>query len=97
MSTGIDTKGDVGEVEKHEVKNEKHYLKSDILADQDLLAAAYEGENREHAMGAWEAVKLHPMACFWAFIFCFTIVRTLRYSSRQVFQMRSSRALRAQS
>jgi SP family general alpha glucoside:H+ symporter-like MFS transporter len=97
MSTGIDTKGNAGEVEKHEVKNEKHYLNSDLLADQDLLAAAYEGENREHAMGAWEAVKLHPMACFWAFIFCFTIVRTLHYSLRQVFQMESLRLLRTHS
>jgi SP family general alpha glucoside:H+ symporter-like MFS transporter len=97
MSSGVDTKGNVGEVEKHEVNNEKHYLNSGLLADQDLLAAAYEGENREHAMGAWEAVKLHPMACFWAFIFCFTIVRTLRYSSRQVFRMRSLRLLQTQS
>jgi hypothetical protein len=37
---------------------------------------AYEAENREHEMGLWEAVKDHPMACFWAFVFCFTIVST---------------------
>ncbi|KAF2123439.1 maltose permease MAL61 [Dothidotthia symphoricarpi CBS 119687] len=25
-------------------------------------------------MTLWEAVQSHPMACFWAFVFCFTIV-----------------------
>ncbi|KAH7084589.1 maltose permease MAL61 [Paraphoma chrysanthemicola] len=45
-----------------------------ILSDKDLMNNAYEAENREHEMGLWEAVKDHPMACFWAFVFCFTIV-----------------------
>lgn len=35
---------------------------------------AVDGENREHEMGAWEAIKGHPWACLWAFIMCFTIV-----------------------
>jgi hypothetical protein len=47
-----------------------------ILSDKDLMNNAYEAENREHEMGLWEAVKDHPMACFWAFVFCFTIVST---------------------
>jgi SP family general alpha glucoside:H+ symporter-like MFS transporter len=35
---------------------------------------ALNGENREHEMGVWAAVKKHPWACFWAFTMCFTIV-----------------------
>lgn len=86
MSSGIhDTKHDAGDVEKHETTkvnsvdshdlHEKKIQQSDLLINQDLLSSAYDGENREHSMGVWEAVKLHPMACFWAFLFCFTIVR----------------------
>lgn len=37
---------------------------------------AVQAENREHEMGLWESFKEHPMACFWAFVFCFTIVST---------------------
>lgn len=47
---------------------------SEVLADSDLLHDAYDGENREHAMGLWEAAKTHPKACAWATIMCFTIV-----------------------
>ncbi|KAL9625825.1 MAG: hypothetical protein Q9160_000145 [Pyrenula sp. 1 TL-2023] len=47
---------------------------SEVLANTDLLNDAYEGENREHATGLWEAAKTHPKACIWAFIMCFTIV-----------------------
>jgi SP family general alpha glucoside:H+ symporter-like MFS transporter len=85
MSSGnFESKHDESDVEKYETskteildshdQHEKNILNSEILANQDLLSSAYDGENREHNMGAWEAVKLHPMACFWAFIFCFTIV-----------------------
>jgi SP family general alpha glucoside:H+ symporter-like MFS transporter len=35
---------------------------------------AIQGENDEHAMGMWAAVKTHPWACLWAFTMCFTIV-----------------------
>ncbi len=45
-----------------------------VLANQQLLNDAYEGENREHEMGLWAAAKSHPKACCWAFIMCFTIV-----------------------
>ena len=58
----------VDELEKHNVH------RSEILVDANLMANAYDAEAREHEMGAWEAVRTHPMACFWAFIFCFTIV-----------------------
>jgi SP family general alpha glucoside:H+ symporter-like MFS transporter len=82
MSSGdVERKHDASEVEKHDASEadthdlqKKDILHSEVLVNQDLLTAAYDGENREHDMGPWEAVKLHPMACFWAFIFCFTIV-----------------------
>jgi hypothetical protein len=48
--------------------------KSQILTNLQLLNDAYAGEDREHAMGLWEAAKTHPKACIWAFIMCFTIV-----------------------
>lgn len=47
---------------------------SKVLANQELMSDAFDGENREHEMGVWEAVKSHPWACLWAFIMCFTIV-----------------------
>lgn len=46
----------------------------DVLADKDVLHEAYRAETNEHNMGTWEAVKVHPMACVWAFIITFTIV-----------------------
>lgn len=53
---------------------EKHNHQAEVMTDKDLMTDAQNAENREHEMGLWEAVKDHPMACFWAFIFCFTIV-----------------------
>ncbi|KXT09819.1 hypothetical protein AC579_10515 [Pseudocercospora musae] len=53
---------------------EKNVYHSEVLVDKDLMVNAFEGENREHEMGVWEATKKHPMACIWAFIMCFTIV-----------------------
>lgn len=50
------------------------FHKTDDFVDPNILNDAYQGENREHEMGSWEAAKKHPMACLWAFIFCFTIV-----------------------
>ncbi|CAI9630172.1 maltose permease mal61 [Alternaria burnsii] len=47
---------------------------AEIFEDKELMTDAQAAENREHDMGMWEAIKDHPMACFWAFIFCFTIV-----------------------
>lgn len=48
--------------------------KSEVLGNSDLLNDAYAGEDFEHGQGMWAAVKAHPMACIWAFVFCFTIV-----------------------
>ena len=53
---------------------EKNGLQSEILVNPELMNDAFDGENREHAMGTLEAVRTYPMACFWAFIFSFTIV-----------------------
>lgn len=76
MASGnADTKREYQHQEQVEEFNEKGgHHKSDFL-DPDILNDAYLGENREHEMGSWEAAKKHPMACLWAFIFCFTIVR----------------------
>ncbi|PYI33536.1 general substrate transporter [Aspergillus indologenus CBS 114.80] len=46
----------------------------ELKQNPDLMREAFDGENREHEMGVWEAAKTHPWACFWAFIMCFTIV-----------------------
>jgi len=47
---------------------------SDVIISADLMDDAVQGENREHNMGMWQAVKDHPWACFWAFTMSFTIV-----------------------
>lgn len=57
---------------------------SEVLADSDLMNDAVDGENREHAQGLWAAVKTHPMACIWAFIFCFTIVSSITFPATWV-------------
>lgn len=57
--------------------NEQGVAHHETLTDKELLQASYEAETRENEMGVWEAVKDHPMACFWAFVFCFTIVSTI--------------------
>ena len=77
MSSGtVEPKHDVTKVEMVDpnVLEEKNIHHSEVLVNQDLMNSAFDGENREHEMGLWEAVKGHPMACFWAFIMCFTIV-----------------------
>jgi len=53
---------------------EKNVYQSEVLVDKDLMSDAFQGENREHEMGVWTAVKAYPMATLWAFIFCFAIV-----------------------
>jgi len=47
---------------------------AEVLDDKELMTDAQNAEAREHEMGLLEAVRDHPMACFWAFVFCFTIV-----------------------
>lgn len=57
-----------------DLKQEKGVLHQEVLGDQELMNEAFHGENAEHEQGLWESAKNHPMACIWAFIFCFTIV-----------------------
>ncbi|CAG7950314.1 unnamed protein product [Penicillium nalgiovense] len=47
---------------------------SEVLVNTDLMNDAFDGENREHEMSTWAAIKSHPWACLWAFTMCFTIV-----------------------
>ncbi|KAJ5150936.1 uncharacterized protein N7482_010188 [Penicillium canariense] len=58
----------------HEVEKIDVHQSEKIFDNTDLMNDAFEGENQEHAMGVWEAVKSHPWACLWAFTMCFTIV-----------------------
>lgn len=67
--------GSIGKADSNELR-EKGLRGSAVLVNSDLMNNAYAGEDAEHQMGVWEAAKSHPMACFWAFIFCFTIVST---------------------
>jgi len=84
MSSGIDRKdfgsgitdedkGQINKQEKHDVLHEE------VLVNEDLMNDAIDGENEEHAMGIWTAVKTHPWACLWAFTMCFTIVSLLHF------------------
>jgi hypothetical protein len=68
MSSGLDHAHDG-------VDNEKNmHEEREVLSEKEIMTDAQNAETREHEMGLWEAVKDHPMACFWAFVFCFTIV-----------------------
>lgn len=69
MAAVFDSKDEM----RHEGKIDVQH--SEVLANRDLMSDAFDGENREHEMGVWQAVKSHPWACFYAFGMCFTIVR----------------------
>ncbi|EFQ35298.1 hypothetical protein CGRA01v4_05814 [Colletotrichum graminicola] len=71
MSTGAVT---VYDADKHAGPDRLNESNPKVLTDADLMNDAFDGENEEHKQGLWEAAKLHPKACFWAFIVCFTIV-----------------------
>lgn len=76
MSYAHDEKyGDATNVQVEELR-QRSIHDSNVLVNSDLMNDAFAGENAEHAQGTWQAVKEHPAACFWAFLFCFTIVRT---------------------
>ena len=77
MSSGnVEPKHDATKVDlvDTELLQEKNIHGSEVLVNQDLMISAFDGENREHEETLWQAVKENPMACFWAFIMCFTIV-----------------------
>jgi hypothetical protein len=52
---------------------EKDTLHSEILVNKDLMTDAFQGEDSEHNQTVWQAVVSHKMACFWAFVMCFTM------------------------
>ena len=87
MSSGtVEPKQELHQDDSHvEVEDlkEKSIRHSEVLVNADLMTEAYRGENDEHEMSLWESVKSHPMACMWAFIFCFTIVSDTRASTRE--------------
>ncbi|KAF1980283.1 general substrate transporter [Bimuria novae-zelandiae CBS 107.79] len=64
---------DVGKID-HATLAERNVHYSELLVDTELMKQAFDAENAEHEVTAWQAVKSHPMACFWAFLMCFTIV-----------------------
>ena len=87
METKDEPRAEAGEsTDAVEAKGELHQGKlvdvihSEVLGNRDLMSDAVDGENREHDMGTWEALKNYPWASFWAFIMCFTIV-SLAYHS----------------
>jgi SP family general alpha glucoside:H+ symporter-like MFS transporter len=53
---------------------EKNPYHSEILVNKEIMVNAFDGETKEHEMSMMQAVKMYPMACFWAFTMCFTIV-----------------------
>lgn len=69
-STGVEPKH--YDVEVQQLK-EKDTLRSEILVNKDLMTDAFQGEDSEHNQTLWQAVKSHKMACFWAFVMCFTM------------------------
>jgi hypothetical protein len=68
-----ESKPEAQHIDGHQA-DDKNGHRPDIRGDQELLADAFQGENREHEMGMWEAFKEYPMACLWAFTMSFTIV-----------------------
>lgn len=72
-----ETKPEAQHIDGHH-SDDKNGHRPDIRGDQELLADAFQGENREHEMGMWEAFKEYPMACLWAFTMSFTIVSRAR-------------------
>ncbi len=82
MSSGVVERNNASRPEDLVEKASLDVDHSEILTKPDLMNDAFDGENREHEMGVWEAAKSHPWACFWAFLMCFTIVsRSIRPQS----------------
>jgi SP family general alpha glucoside:H+ symporter-like MFS transporter len=73
MEKGISTQPHLGDEEIKPAYTTQQLETSDAL-DVNIKGDAFQAENAEHAMGLMEAVKLYPMACFWAFVMSFTIV-----------------------
>lgn len=77
MSNPVDSKsaaGDVGEVEAHHAHIDHSADLDEKAGLSEYKPGAIEAENAENKMGVLEAVRLYPMASFWAFIMSSTIV-----------------------
>jgi len=80
MSDPVDAKpsgggGDLTEVEKAHPSHVDHSADLDEKAKLSAYKpGAIEAENAELNMGVLEAVRLYPMATFWAFVMSTTIV-----------------------
>jgi SP family general alpha glucoside:H+ symporter-like MFS transporter len=66
-ATHVDAVGD-------DIREKDYHHQAEVLDDKELMTDAQNAETRDHEMTMWQAIKDHPMACFWAFVFCFTIV-----------------------
>jgi SP family general alpha glucoside:H+ symporter-like MFS transporter len=80
MSNPVESKSPGGDLEEVEAQPAQIDHTADL--DEKAALAAYkpdaiEAENAEHRMGVLEAVRLYPMATFWAFIMSSTIVSDL--------------------
>lgn len=69
MSQFVENKAAMAEIE-----NKPDVIEQEKAA-RDFKADAIEAENAENAMTVMQAVRAYPMACFWAFVMSFTIVR----------------------
>jgi SP family general alpha glucoside:H+ symporter-like MFS transporter len=67
-TTGVEPKRYDVEVEQ---LKEKDTLHSETLVNKDLMTDAFQGEDSEQTV--CQAVVSHKMACFWAFVMCFTM------------------------
>ncbi|KAH9826772.1 maltose permease [Teratosphaeria destructans] len=70
----------INDFRSNSIAGAEHYTKEktpahlEVLVNDDAMISALEGEKSEHEMGFWQALKAQPMSCFWAVVFCFTIV-----------------------
>ncbi|KAK1761928.1 MFS sp general alpha glucoside:H+ symporter [Phialemonium atrogriseum] len=77
MANPVDSKstgGDLAEIEAHHADVDRSADLDEKAKPAAYKADAIEAENAEHDMGVLEAVKLYPMATFWAFIMSSTII-----------------------
>lgn len=90
MSHPVDSKSPVANPDI-EVERPPAYVDHSADLDEKAKLSAYkadaiEAENAELKMGVLEAVKLYPMATFWAFIMSSTIVSCLALIPHHYFK-----------
>jgi SP family general alpha glucoside:H+ symporter-like MFS transporter len=67
MSTGNNEKDDGGVPHGEDGRDTHGVLHDEVRLSREKMDDAILGENAEHAMGMWTAVRAHPWACLWAF------------------------------